>query len=230
MNVKLLKNMFAVLVASMSVASCSFGGKDYAMASDESIAKIKELVKTYVDTEAYKVYRIEWKEDGGNRQLENVLTEIDVDYLDKDDYRYELTINYKDSEFVAEEPEKSRSVYDSYKCSTAIDLEKLNAGEIRENISKAGEMVVAQEDGDQYELKSVGKYVLYISTVAKRLEDKWGTWDDEYKKDYCRLQHNFDLNFVKKNEKSEVKAHRVWTNYYSFSFETDEGGEIVPEQ
>lgn len=230
MNVKLLKNLSAVLFVSMTVASCSFGGKDYEMASDESIAKIMEVVKANVNTAEYKIYRIEWTEDEDNRKLENVLTKIDVDYLGKDDYEYELTINYKDGEFVAEEPEKGSSAYDSYEYSTAIDLNGVKSEDICNNIERAKELVSTQEDGDQYEFKSVGKYVLHVSPVPKRHEDKWNKWDDEDKKDYRQLQQNFELNFVKKGEQSEVKAHRVWTNYYSVSFETNEDGEIVIKQ
>lgn len=229
MNAKSRKNLFVAIAVSLTAVSCSLGGKDYAMTSDESITKVKELVKANVDTETNKVYRIEWTEDEGNRKLENVLTQIEVDYLGNDDYEYELTINYRDGEFVAEKPEKGSAVYDSYKYSTAIDIDGLKAEDIRGNVEKAGELVAAQEDGAQYEFQSVGKYVLYISPVPKKHEDKWEKWSDEYKNDYRQLQHNFDLNFVKKGEQSEVKGHRVWTNYYSISFETSKNGEIVIE-
>ena len=70
----------------------------------------------------------------GNRKLENVLTQIEVDYLGNDDYEYELTINYRDGEFVAEKPEKGSAVYDSYKYSTAIDIDGLKAEDIRGNV------------------------------------------------------------------------------------------------
>ena len=230
MNAKSRKNLFVAIAVSLTAVSCSLGGKDYAMTSDESITKVKELVKANVDTETNKVYRIEWTEDEGNRKLENVLTQIEVDYLGNDDYEYELTINYRDGEFVAEKPEKGSAVYDSYKYSTAIDIDGLKAEDIRGNVEKAGELVAAQEDGALYEFQSVGKYVLYISPVPKKHEDKWEKWSDEYKNDYRQLQHNFDLNFVKKGEQSEVKGHRVWTNYYSISFETSKNGEIVIEQ
>ena len=43
MNVKLLKNLFVALVAAISISSCS-SANDCAMASDEGVAKIKELI------------------------------------------------------------------------------------------------------------------------------------------------------------------------------------------
>ena len=106
MNAKSRKIYLSQIAVSLTAVSCSLGGKDYAMTSDESITKVKELVKANVDTETNKVYRIEWTEDEGNRKLENVLTQIEVDYLGNDDYEYELTINYRDGEFVAEKPAK----------------------------------------------------------------------------------------------------------------------------
>ena len=45
MNAKSRKNLFVAIAVSLTVVSCSLGGKDYAMTSDESIAKVKELVK-----------------------------------------------------------------------------------------------------------------------------------------------------------------------------------------
>ena len=58
MNVKLLKNLFVALVAAISISSCS-SANDCAMASDEGVAKIKELIKAHVDINECKIYRIE---------------------------------------------------------------------------------------------------------------------------------------------------------------------------
>ena len=77
MNVKLLKNLFVALVAAISISSCS-SANDCAMASDEGVAKIKELIKAHVDINECKIYRIEWKEDWKERKLENVLSQISV--------------------------------------------------------------------------------------------------------------------------------------------------------
>ena len=74
MNVKLLKNLFVALVAAISISSCS-SANDCAMASDEGVAKIKELIKAHVDINECKIYRIEWKEDWKERKLENVLSQ-----------------------------------------------------------------------------------------------------------------------------------------------------------
>ena len=48
MNAKLLKNLFVTLVTVISISSCS-SANDCAMASDEGVAKVKELVKAHVD-------------------------------------------------------------------------------------------------------------------------------------------------------------------------------------
>lgn len=132
MNVKLLKNLFVALVAAISISSCS-SANDCAMASDEGVAKIKELIKAHVDINECKIYRIEWKEDWKERKLENVLSQISVDYIDKEDNDYNLTINYTDGEFVPEEPRKGKSVLNSYEYTTAIEIDGMNAEKIRHN-------------------------------------------------------------------------------------------------
>lgn len=44
MNAKLLKNLFMTLVIAIFISSCS-SANDCTMASDEGVAKVKELVK-----------------------------------------------------------------------------------------------------------------------------------------------------------------------------------------
>ncbi len=43
----------------------------------------------------------------------------------------------------------------------------MNAEEIRHNIASGGELVILQEEGKQYEFKSVEKYMLYMRPVPK---------------------------------------------------------------
>lgn len=171
MNVKLLKNLFVALVTVIFISSCS--SADCTMASDEGVAKVKELVKAHVDINECKIYRIEWKEDRTERKLENILSQISVDYIDKKDNDYNLTINYTDGEFVPEEPRKGKSVLNSYEYTTAIEIDGMNAEEIRHNIASGGELVILQEEGKQYEFKSVEKYMLYMRPVPKDYEDRW---------------------------------------------------------
>lgn len=60
------------------------------MASEEGLSKIRELVAEHVDTSKYKIYEVEWREDNRDRQLENILTSIDVYYIDADNNNYHL--------------------------------------------------------------------------------------------------------------------------------------------
>jgi len=226
MNVKLLKNLFVALVAAISISSCS-SANDCAMASDEGVAKIKELIKAHVDINECKIYRIEWKEDWKERKLENVLSQISVDYIDKEDNDYNLTINYTDGEFVPEEPRKGKSVLNSYEYTTAIEIDGMNAEKIRHNIASGGELVILQE---QYEFKSVEKYMLYMRPVPKDYEDRWKKWSDDYKQEYRQLRQMFELNFIKKDEPKEARGKHIWTNYYTVPFKTNEAGEVEIEQ
>ena len=207
MNVKLLKNLFMTLVIAIFISSCS-SANDCTMASDEGVAKVKELVKKHVDINECKIYRIEWKEDWKERKLENVLSQISVDYIDKKDNDYNLT----------------------YKYTTAIEIDGMNAEEIRHNIASGGELVILQEEGKQYEFKSVEKYMLYMRPVPKDYEDHWKKWGDDKKKEYRQLRQMFELNFIKKDEQKEVRGRHVWTNYYTVPFETNEAGEVEIEQ
>lgn len=229
MNVKLLKNLFVALVTVISISSCS-SVNDCTMASDEGIAKIKELVKTHVDINEYKIYRIEWKEDRKERKLENVLSQISVDYIDKEDNDYNLTFYYTDGEFVPEEPRKGKSASNSYEYTTGIEIDEMNAEKIRHNLASGGELVILQEEGEQYEFKSVEKYMLYMRPVPKVYEDRWKKWDDDNKQEYRQLRQMFELNFIKKDEQKEVRGRHVWTNYYTVSFEINEAGEVEIEQ
>lgn len=229
MNVKLLKNLFVALVTVISISSCS-SVNDCTMASDEGIAKIKELVKTHVDMNEYKIYRIEWKEDRKERKLENVLSQISVDYIDKEDNDYNLTFYYTDGEFVPEEPRKGKSASNSYEYTTGIEIDEMNAEKIRHNLASGGELVILQEEGEQYEFKSVEKYMLYMRPVPKVYEDRWKKWDDDNKQEYRQLRQMFELNFIKKDEQKEVIGRHVWTNYYTVSFEINEAGEVEIEQ
>ena len=105
MNVKLLKNLFVALV----VSSLSLPVRlqmIVAMASDEGVAKIKELMKAHVDINECKILPHRMERRLERTQIGNVLSQISVDYIDKEDNDYNLTINYTDGEFVPEEPRK----------------------------------------------------------------------------------------------------------------------------
>ena len=59
MIAKTMKIVTALAIAVAVLASCS-SGNDLGMASQEAVAKVKELVKSQVPADA-KVYRVEWR-------------------------------------------------------------------------------------------------------------------------------------------------------------------------
>lgn len=226
-----LKSLLVISVAAVAFSSCSFGGSDIAMASDEGVAKIKEVVKANVNPDKYKIYRLSWKEDDGDRKLDNILSRINVDYLDKEDNSYSLSIVLQKGKFVPGEAEKSEQVgYYSYKLTTPIDLEKVNAGNIRTLLGEGGELLSQQEDGDQYVFKSVEEIAFGIVPVMKNYENAWDGWKDEYKARYKQLKQTFKLNFTKKDEREEVRGKHVWTDYYSVPFVVNEAGKVEIEE
>lgn len=226
----LLKKLFAIFFITVTITSCFFGGNDLAMGSDEGMEKIKELVKANINTEECKIYSLEWSENSGNRKLENVLSKIEVKYIDKENNDYDLKFKYTDGKFLPEEPKKGKSIYHSYKYTTSLDLNLLNAVQIKQNACAGGELIAAQEDGEQYEFKSMGEYKFYITPVPKEYEQNWERWNDEKKKDYHTVQQSFKLNFVRKDEHPEVKGRKVWTNYYTIPFVINEKGNVEIKQ
>ena len=118
----------------------------------------------------------------------------------------------------------------SYEYTTAIEIDGMNAEEIRHNIASGGELVILQEEGKQYEFKSVEKYMLYMRPVPKDYEDRWKKWGDDKKQEYRQLRQMFELNFIKKDEPKEARGKHIWTNYYTVPFKTNEAGEVEIEQ
>ena len=104
MIAKTMKIVTALAIAVAVLASCS-SGNDLGMASQEAVAKVKELVKSQVPADA-KVYRVEWREDRGDRKLENVLSEVSVFYITPDNNDYLLVLN-RDGDFKADGPSGS---------------------------------------------------------------------------------------------------------------------------
>ena len=121
---------------------------------------------------------------------------------------------------VPEEPRKGKSVLNSYEYTTAIEIDGMNAEKIRHNIASGGELVILQEEGKQYEFKSVEKYMLYMRPVPKDYEDRWKKWSDDYKQEYRQLRQMFELNFIKKDEPKEARGKHIWTNYYTVPHHT----------
>lgn len=231
MITKFLKNLWAISIATVTVSSCSFGGNDIAMVSDEGIAKVKEVVKTHVNPDEYKIYQLSWKEDGGDRKLDNILSQIDVRYIDKEGNNYDLSIDLEDGKFVPGEARKGNQAgFYSYNLTTPIDLEGLNAEKIRNILGEAGEVLSQQEDGDQYEFKSVESIDFYISPVRKSYEDRWDGWKDEDKAKYKQVEQKFEMNFTKKDERDEVRGKRIVTNYYTIPFIVNREGKVELEQ
>ena len=90
-------------VAALTLTACG-SGETFTMTSDEGIAKIKELITTNVDTSKYKIYEVEWNEDGHDRKLENILTQIDVYYIDAENNDYNLSFLLTGGKFTTDGP------------------------------------------------------------------------------------------------------------------------------
>ena len=111
-----MKIAVAIVVAALTLTACG-SGETFPMASDEGLSKIRELVAEHVDTLKYKIYTVEWREDNRDRQLENILTHIDVYYIDADNNNYHLSFQLTDGKFTTDGPEQNDRQTNSYACS-----------------------------------------------------------------------------------------------------------------
>ena len=159
MITNIVRTLWTASLAVLILTACT-GKSRLGMASEEGISKVKELVRTHVDTGTNKIYRLVWAEDGDERKLDNILTTVEIDYLDPESNDYSLTISLKDGEFVADGPLKSKRNIYSYEHSTPLELDVLTTAEVQRLVQEAHDLFLTQEDADKYELKSVGKYHL----------------------------------------------------------------------
>ena len=147
-----MKAMIAIVVASLALTSCG-SGETFPMASEEGIAKIKELVSANVDTSKYKIYELEWSEDNHDRKLENILTQISVYYIDADNNDYRLSFQLTDGKFTTDGPKQDDRQTYSYECSTPLSLDAINFDYIQKIGEGADSLVMSDEDGKNLTLK-----------------------------------------------------------------------------
>lgn len=224
-NTKKIKNLFAVIVATVAISSCSSDESNISMASDKGIAKIKELIKANVNPDEYKIYSLSWKENDGDRKLDNLLSRIDVRYLDKNDNDYDISIILEKGKYVPQEARMGKPYY-SYKLTTPIDVEGLNAENIRKTLIEGSELVNLQEQEEQYEFRSIESIKFSLTPPDKNFEKKWDKWKDEEKTRYKQVKQEFELNFTKKGDRDKVIGKRIVTNYYTIPFVVDETGKV----
>lgn len=223
MIAKVMKIVTAVAIAVAMLSSCS-SGNDLGMASEEAVTQVKELVKKYTPAEA-KVYRVEMNEDRGDRKLENVLSQIMVFYITPDNSDYVLTINKDGGDFKAEEPSKNNRQTYAYEQSAALNLNAIDATKLQKWGEEGNNLLQAEEEGDQYELKSVENYTFYTLPVGLNNVERWNR-DESYKADSQKQYAYFSLNYTKKGEKTEMNGRIMTTNYYTVPFKVNEVGEV----
>lgn len=155
--IKLTKLAVAIVVAALTLTACG-SGETFPMASAEGLAKIRELVAEHVDTSKYKIYEVEWREDNRDRQLENILTYIDVYYIDADNNNYHLAFQLTNGKFETDGPEQNDRRTNSYACSTPLNLDAIDFDYIQKIGEAADALVMSDEEGKNLTLKSAGMF------------------------------------------------------------------------
>lgn len=224
MNTFLLKIFCAAAVASLTLAACS-SGETLPMASTEGLAKIKELVAEHVDTSKYKIYTVEWREDNRDRKLENILTHIDVYYLDADNNNYHLAFQLTDGKFTTDGPEQDDRKINSYACTTPLNLDAIDFDYLQKIGEKADFLVMSDEEGKHLTLKSAGMFRFRMWPVSLSNVDRWNR-SEEYRAESEQMQVQFELNYVDESESPEYQGRFTVTNYYSVAFTANAAGEV----
>ena len=219
------KALCAAALAALSLTGCG-SGETYPMASPEGLDRIKELIRTNVDTSKNKIYQVSWHEDRGDRKLENILTEVEAYYTDTENNDYRIAFTLTDGQFVTDGPKKSDRQYNSYECSTPLDLEAINLEYLKKICEEAEAMVKADEQGQKLTLRSAGMFRFRVWPVSLSNVDRWNR-SEEYRAESQQLQVQFELNYVDESESPEYQGRFTVTNYYTVAFTADAAGEVA---
>lgn len=218
------KALCAAALAALSLTGCG-SGETYPMASPEGLDRIKELIRTNVDTSKNKIYQVSWHEDRGDRKLENILTEVEAYYTDTENNDYRIAFTLTDGQFVTDGPKKSDRQYNSYECSTPLDLEAINLEYLKKICEEAEAMVKADEQGQKLTLRSAGMFRFRVWPVLLRETDRWNR-SEEFREESKQLEVDFEFNFVDVNESPEYQGRSIVTNYYTVAFTANAAGEV----
>ena len=225
MITRLMKIAVAAAVAAFMLTACG-SGETFPMASDEGLSKIKELVTEHVDTSKYKIYEVEWREDNRDRQLENILTYIDVYYIDADNNNYHLAFQLTNGKFETDGPEQNDRQTNSYACSTPLDLAAIDFDYLQKIGEAADALVMSDEEGKKLTLKSAGMFRFRVWPVSLSNVDRWKR-SEEFREESQQLQVQFELNYVDESESPEYQGRFTVTNYYTVAFTADAAGEVA---
>lgn len=220
-----MKIAVAIVIAALTLTACG-SGETFPMASDEGLSKIKELVAEHVDTSKYKIYTVEWREDNRDRQLENILTHIDVYYLDADNNDYNLSFQLTNGKFTTDGPEKDDRPNYSYACTTPLSLNAIDFDYLQKIGEKADSLVMSDEEGKHLTLKSAGMFRFRVWPVSLSNVDRWNR-SEEYRAESQQMQVQFELNYVDESESPEYQGRFTVTNYYTVAFTADAAGEVA---
>lgn len=220
-----MKIAVAIVIAALTLTACG-SGETFPMASDEGLSKIKELVAEHVDTSKYKIYMVEWREDNGDRQLENILTYIDVYYIDADNNNYHLAFQLTNGKFTTDGPEKDDRPNYSYACTTPLSLNAIDFDYLQKIGEKADSLVMSDEKGKHLTLKSAGIFRFQVWPVSLSNVDRWNR-SEEYRAESQQMQVQFELNYVDESESPEYQGRFTVTNYYTVAFTADAAGEVA---
>ena len=199
MITKLTKMAAAATVAAFMLTACG-SGETFPMVSEEGLSKIRELVAEHVDTSKYKIYEVEWREDNRDRQLENILTSIDVYYIDADNNNYHLAFQLTNGKFTTDGPEQNDRRTNSYACSTPLNLDAIDFDYIQKIGEAADALVMSDEEGKKLTLKSAGMFRFRVWPVSLSNVDRWNR---------------------------EYQGRFTVTNYYTVAFTADAAGEVA---
>lgn len=168
---------------------------------------------------------MEWREDNRDRQLENILTYIDVYYLDADNNDYYLSFQLTNGKFTTDGPKQDDRRSYSYACTTPLDIAAIDFDYLQKIGERADSLVMSDEEGKHLTLKSAGMFRFRMWPVGLSSVDRWNR-SDEYRAESKQMQVQFELNYVDESESPEYQGRFTVTNYYTVAFTANASGEV----
>ena len=157
---------------------------------------------------------------------ENILTYIDVYYIDADNNNYHLAFQLTNGKFETDGPEQNDRQTNSYACSTPLDLAAIDFDYLQKIGEAADALVMSDEEGKKLTLKSAGMFRFRVWPVSLSNVDRWNR-SEEYRAESQQMQVQFELNYVDESESPEYQGRFTVTNYYTVAFTADAAGEVA---
>lgn len=227
MMTNLMKSLCVSPVALLAFSACTLGSGGMDMSSEETVAKVKEVVTEHVNLQENKLYELKWSERQDEKKLNNELGEIHISFVNQSDQSFYQIISCEGGEFKADDARPQKRAV-SYELTESLPLDSITPAYIQNMTAEGKKLFSETEDSEQYEFKSVEFYRFSMDPVYKEsVGNIMGGFPLKKEKENETMHFYMDQNYLKKGEDSEMHGKHIWTNYYTISFKLDDNGKLT---